>query len=312
METPLSGTASLRSVLEQLGRYIHVEPERIIGGAVEVALIWMGAWLAYRGVKLIARKIIAAVDDGDDSTMTAAEKRGHTIAELVRSVGRIAILALGLLLSLQVIFHNISTLLAGFGVLGLAVSFGAQSLVKDLIAGFFILFENQLVVGDVIETAGKSGVVESMTLRVVRLRDLKGVLHIIPNGQITTVSNLTRTWSRAVVDVPVSYGTDLDRALAVFRDESGRLTADPKWAARFQAPPEVTGVEELGEHGVVLRTLFRTTPGTQWEVAREFRRRIKSRLDAEKIEIPLPQRTVHLRHDDGVRSMPDDPPAGDA
>jgi small conductance mechanosensitive channel len=244
--------------------------------------------------------------------MTAAEKRGHTIAELVRSVGRIAILALGLLLSLQVIFHNISTLLAGFGVLGLAVSFGAQSLVKDLIAGFFILFENQLVVGDVIETAGKSGVVESMTLRVVRLRDLKGVLHIIPNGQITTVSNLTRTWSRAVVDVPVSYGTDLDRALTVFRDESGRLTADPKWAARFQAPPEVTGVEELGEHGVVLRTLFRTTPGTQWEVAREFRRRIKSRLDAEKIEIPLPQRTVHLRHDDGVRSMPDDPPAGDA
>ena len=308
MQTPLSGNASLRSVLEQLGRLLRIEPERIIGGAVEIALIWLGAWLAYRGVKLIARRIIAAVDDGDDSTMTAAEKRGHTIAELVRSVGRITIFALGSLLTLQVIFHNISTLLAGFGVLGLAVSFGAQSLVKDLIAGFFILFENQFVVGDVIETANKSGEVESMTLRAVRLRDLKGVLHIIPNGQITSVSNLTRTWSRAVVDVRVSYGTDLDRALAVFRDESGRLNADPKWVARLQGPPEVTGVEELGESGVMVRVLFRTAPGAQWDVAREFRRRIKNRLEAEKIEIPLPQRTVHLRHD-GVRSTPDDPPA---
>ena len=308
MQTPLSGNASLRSVLEQLGRFLRIEPEKIIGGAIEIAVVWLGAWLAYRGVKLIARRIISAVDDGDDSTMTAAEKRGHTIAELVRSVGRIAIFALGSLLTLQVIFHNISTLLAGFGVLGLAVSFGAQSLVKDLIAGFFILFENQFVVGDVIETAGKAGAVESMTLRVVRLRDLKGVLHIIPNGQITLVSNLTRTWSRAVVDVPVSYGSDLDRALAVFRDESGRLNADPGWVARLQGPPEVTGVEELGESGVVVRTLFPTAPGAQWDVAREFRRRIKNRLEAEKIEIPFPQRTVHLRHD-GERSMPDHPPA---
>ena len=296
MQIPLSGNASIRSVLEQISTFLKVEPERIVGGALEIALIWLGAWVAYRGVRLIARRIIAAVDDGDDSTMTAAEKRGHTIADLVRSVGRVLILATGILLTLQVVFHDISTLLTGFGILGLAVSFGAQSMVKDFLAGFFILFENQFVVGDVIEAAGKSGSVERMTIRAVTLRDAKGTLHIIPNGHIDTVSNLTRTWSRAVIDVGVSYAADLDRALVVFRDEAGRFTADVKWAARFQGAPEVAGVEQLGEHAVVIRTLLRTMPGAQWDVAREFRRRIKNRLDAEGIEIPFPQRTVHLHH----------------
>jgi small conductance mechanosensitive channel len=296
VQNPLSGNATLRSVLEQISDFLRIEPGKIVNGAIEIVLIWLGAWIAYRGVKLIARRIIAAVDDGDDSTMTAAEQRGHTIADLVRSVGRLVVLSVGILLTLQVIFVNINTLLTGFGILSLAVSFGAQSMVKDFLAGFFILFENQFVVGDVIEAAGKSGTVERMTLRAVMLRDFKGVLHIIPNGHMDTVSNLTRTWSRAVIDVGVSYEADLDRALVVFRDEAGRLTADAKWAARFQGAPEVAGVEQLGEHAVVIRTLFRTVPGVQWEVAREFRRRIKNRLDAEGIEIPFPQRTVHVRH----------------
>jgi small conductance mechanosensitive channel len=310
VQNPLSGNATLRSVLEQISDFLRIEPGKIVNGAIEIALIWLGAWLAYRGVKLIARRIIAAVDDGDDRTMTAAEQRGHTIADLVRSVGRLVILSVGILLTLQVIFVNINTLLTGFGILSLAVSFGAQSMVKDFLAGFFILFENQFVVGDVIEAAGKSGTVERMTLRAVMLRDFKGVLHIIPNGHMDTVSNLTRTWSRAVIDVGVSYEADLDQALVVFRDEAGRFTADPKWAARFQGAPEVAGVEQLGEHAVIIRTLFRTVPGVQWEVAREFRRRIKNRLDAEGIEIPFPQRTVHVRHYEALPEPADVPGEG--
>lgn len=287
----------LRSVVDSVARFFDVEAAVLIRKAVTIVLIWVFAWITGRLIKLAARRITKAVDDGDDSTLTLREKRGQTIAQLLRSVGRVVIVVVALLLTLNT-FIEITPLLAGAGILGLAVSFGAQSLVKDIIAGFFILLENQFAVGDVIEAGGKSGVVERMTLRVVQLRDIEGVLHTIPNGQITVVSNKTRGWSRAVVEVGVAYETDLDQALAVFRDEANRLAADEKWKHRFDGPTEVTGVEALGDIAVVIRTMLRTIPGSQWEVAREFRRRIKSRLDREGIEIPFPQRTMHIRLDD--------------
>jgi small conductance mechanosensitive channel len=257
-------------------------------------LIWVGAWVLFRVVKLLARRITAAVDDGDESRMSFQEKRGHTLAQLVRSVGKVVVLALAILLSLAE-FINIGPLLAGAGIFGLAISFGAQSLVKDVISGFFILVENQFAVGDTIQIAGRTGVVERVTLRSVRLRDLEGVLHTVPCGVIDTVSNRTAGWSRAVVDIDVGYGEDVDRVLAVFRNETDRFAADPAWRPHLDGPPEVVGVERLGDSGVTIRTVLRTQPGQQWAAAREFRRCMKSRLDREGIEIPFPQRTVHLR-----------------
>ena len=285
--------------------FLRVTREELLAKTLAVAVIWVLAWLGYQLVKRIALRIVAAVDDGDDTTMTASEKRGHTVAQLVRSVGRVVILAVALLATVGQ-FLPMGPVLAAGGILGLAVSFGAQSLVKDIIAGFFILAENQFAVGDVIEAAGKSGTVERMTLRVAVLRDLRGILHVIPNGQITTVSNLTRSWSRAVVEVGVGYATDIDQALAVFRDELARFRAEPRWAHHFAGDSEVQGVEQLGEHSVVIRTLLRTSPGSQWEIAREFRRRIKNRLDAEGIEIPFPQRTVHVRPHPAGADVPAD------
>jgi small conductance mechanosensitive channel len=199
-----------------------------------------------------------------------------------------------LLLSLN-IFFDIGPLLAGAGILGLAFSFGAQSLVKDIISGFFILLENQFTVGDVIETAGKSGTVERMTLRVVMLRDLRGVLHIIPNGQMTVVSNQTRGWARAVVEVGVGYDVDVDRALDVIGDEAATFGKDQVWEHRLDGVPEVLGVESFTDNAVIIRTILRTLPGEQWAAAREFRRRLKTRLDREGIEIPYPQRVVQVR-----------------
>jgi len=234
------------------------------------------------------------VDDGDDSVVTLRERRGQTISQLLRSVGRVVIFAIALLLTFNV-FIDIGPILAGAGILGLAVSFGAQSLVKDVISGFFILFENQFAIGDVIEAGGKSGVVEKMSLRVVILRDLKGVMHVIPNSEIKVVSNMTRGWSRAVVDVGVAYAEDVDRALSVVRDEAAQFSTDRVWGGQLDGPVEVPGVEQLGESAVVIRTLLRTQPGSQWNVAREFRRRIKNRFDREGIEIPYPQRRVHVR-----------------
>lgn len=259
---------------------------------LRLLLIWVLAWCGWLLVKLVARRIIAAVDDHDDSTFTAAERRGHTIAHLLRSVGRVVLLAIAILLSLN-LFIDITAVIAGVSILGLAVSFGAQSLVKDVISGFFILMENQFALGDVIEAAGKGGVVERMTLRVVHLRDLDGSLHVIPNGQITVVTNMTRGWSRAVIELGVGYGTDLDRALQIFGDEARKLEADPAWSARVDGPPEVSGVIELGDSSVVIRTMLRTKPAQHWDVGREFRRRIKRRLEVEGIDIPFPQRVVH-------------------
>lgn len=279
--------------LHRFAQLLRIDAGQLIRNLLQVAGIWLLCYLAMRVVNLIARRIEKAVDDGDDSVLSEREQRGNTISQLLRSVGRVALLIIGLLLSLNV-FINIGPLLAGAGILGLAVSFGAQSLVKDVISGFFYLLEGQFAVGDVIEVAGKSGVVERMTLRMVMLRDLRGVVHMIPNGQIATVSNMTRTWSRAVVDVGVAYGTDVDRALEIFRDEAHRFTEDPAWAAHFDGAPEVLGVDSLGDSAVTIRVLLRTHAHKQWGVAREFRRRIKARLDREGIQIPFPQRQLHI------------------
>jgi small conductance mechanosensitive channel len=285
--------ATVGDVLARLAALLRVDGEMAARVGARIVGIWVLAWLAYRVVRLAARRIEAAVDDGDDSVTTLRERRGKTISQLLRSVGRVVITVIALLLTFN-LFIDIGPILAGAGILGLAVSFGAQSLVKDVISGFFILFENQFAIGDVIEAAGKSGVVEKMTLRVVVLRDLEGAMHVIPNGEIKVVSNKTRGWARAVVDVGVAYGEDIDRALTVVRDEAAQFSTDKSWGTQLDGPVEVPGVESLGDSAVVIRSLIRTQPGSQWSAAREFRRRIKNRFDREGIEIPFPQRRVHV------------------
>lgn len=291
----------LASVLDTM----NLEAADLIAKGSKLLLIWLGAWVAIRVVRVLARRIELAVDDGDDGVMSVREKRGFTLAQVLRSIGKVVVLAITVMLSLGV-FIEIGPLLAGAGVVGLAVSFGAQSLVKDFFAGIFVLFEDQFTVGDIIEIQGRAGVVERMTLRMVQVRSVDGTLHTIPNGIIDVVSNRTRGWARAIIEVGVAYGTDVDAALEVFRDEAARFSADAAWQSQLDGPIEVWGVEELGDSSVVIRVVARTRPGQQWTVAREFRRRIKNRLDTEKIEIPFPQRTLHVRVDDDrlARALP--------
>ncbi len=287
--------AWLESV-EELLRFLKLDTGEVVRIGLRVLVIWLLAWVGLRALAVVARRIVHSVDDGDDTVLSHREKRGQTVAALIRSVGRVLVFLIALLLTLN-IFIEIGPLLAGAGVAGLAISFGAQSLVKDLIAGFFILFEDQFTVGDNVELAGKSGKVERLTLRAAVIRDLDGVLHTIPNGSIQMVSNKTRGWSRSVIEVGVAYATDVDQALSVFRDESLALARDPEWKSLVEegGEPDVLGIERLDDSAVVIRVAIRVTPGNQWKVAREFRRRIKKRLDREGIEIPFPQRTVHLR-----------------
>jgi len=284
----------IQAIAERAAQFLRLDGAELTRKLAQVVIIWLLAWAATRLVRLAERRIERMVDDGDPTVTTLREKRGLTMAQLLRTVGGTTILLVAFLLTLN-LFVEIGPLLAGAGIIGLAISFGAQSLVKDFISGFFILFEDQFVVGDVIEAAGKSGVVERMSLRVVVLRDLEGVMHVIPNGEIKVVSNKTRDWSRAVIDVGVGHEADVDHALDVLRDEGARFSADPGWRARLDGPVDVPGVELLGENAVVIRVLSRTQPGSQWDVARELRRRIKKRFDAEGLESPVPQRRVHVK-----------------
>jgi moderate conductance mechanosensitive channel len=286
--------SSFQTWVERFAAFLDVDSSALARIGARVVGIWVLAWLALRLIGIVAQRIVKAVDDGDDSVISMREKRGATISQLLRSVGRAVVLVIAGLMTVNV-FINIGPILAGAGILGLAVSFGAQSLVKDVIAGFFILVEDQFVVGDVVEAAGKSGVVEKMSLRVVMLRDLEGTLHIVPNGEIKTVSNRTRGWSRAVVDVAVAYNEDVDRAIGVIRDEAEKLQADDEWKVLLDGIPEVWGVEKVEESAVLIRMVARMQPGSHWGVGREFRRRVKNRLDAEGIQNPLQQRQVRVR-----------------
>src|SRR6476646_1801774 len=285
--------SSPNDVITRIAAFLSIDGEVVLRSGFRVLGIWVLAWFALRVVNLTAHKIEKSVDDGDDSVTTLREKRGRTIAQLLRSMGRVVIVTIGILLTFNV-FINIAPVLAGAGILGLAISFGAQSLVRDFISGFFILLENQFAVGDVIDAAGKSGVVEKMTLRVVVLRDLEGTMHVIPNGQIGVVSNKTRGWSRAVVDISVPYTEDVDRTLSVVRDEAAQFSTDKTWGLQLDGPVEVPGVESMTDNSLSIRTLLKTQPGSQWNVAREFRRRLINRFTKESIESPFQQRRVHV------------------
>jgi moderate conductance mechanosensitive channel len=285
--------ASFNDIIDRIAAALRIDGEFVIRTSGRVLGIWLLAWLALRAVKLAARRIEKSVDDGDDSVTTIREKRGRTVAQLLRSIGRVAIVTVAVLLTFNA-FINIAPILAGAGILGLAISFGAQSLVRDIISGFFILMENQFAVGDVIEAAGKNGVVEKMTLRVVVLRDLEGTRHVIPNGQLTVVSNKTRDWARAVVDVSIPYSEDVDRIISVVRDETAQFSTDPKWCLQLDGAVEVLGVESMTDNSVVIRTLLKTQPGSQWNVEREFRRRLINRFARESVESPFQQRRVHV------------------
>ncbi len=282
---PVPVLFSAQDTIARLAELFRLDGAEVGRKLVQVLAIWILAWLGLRVIRLAARRIEAAVDDGDPTITTLREKRGLTIAQLLRTVGRGFVLVVAALLTLN-LFIEIGPLLAGAGILGLAVSFGAQSLVKDFISGFFILFENQFALGDVVEAAGKTGVVEHMTLRVVVLRDAEGTRHVIPNGEIKVVSNRTAGWARAIVDVAVSGDAHADRVLAVVRDETARFACDEEWEQALDGPPEVWGIEALGDNRVVVRAVARTRPGAQWSVARELRRRLKNRFDAEGIRLP--------------------------
>lgn len=221
-------------------------------------------------------------------------KRTETLAGLIEKTARVVILAAALLMALQALGLNIGPLLAGAGIIGLAVGFGAQNLVKDVIGGFFILLENQINVGDVARIAGEAGLVESINLRTTTLRDLHGNVHIVPNGQIGVVTNMTKEYSRTVLDIGVAYKENVDEVIAVMKEVGDSMRSDPEFGPRILEDLEIFGLDSFGDSSINIRGRFKTLPLQQWGVAREYRRRIKAAFDERGIEIPFPHVTLYV------------------
>jgi moderate conductance mechanosensitive channel len=255
-------------------------------------------WLIYLLMRLLLRRVERSIGEPTPGIISLQEQRARTLVGLLRSAGIVFIVLVTFFMVMGAVGMDVRPLLAGAGVIGLAISFGAQSLVKDVIAGLFMLFENQFGVGDVVRIGDIGGLVEKMTLRVTVLRDIHGTVHVIPNGEVKTVSNLTRTWARAVLDVSVAYREDADRVMGVLREIGQEMWDDPQWQPLMvDAPPEVPGIQDFTDSSVDIRMMVKTLPLKQWDVARELRRRIKKRFDAEGIEIPYPHRTFYWGKD---------------
>jgi moderate conductance mechanosensitive channel len=297
----------------------EITPDEIAAFArqtlLPLLLILVGAVVAVRLASLFVHGIVKALFDREATEGTAQElsaieikKRMDTLDDLGARVIQAFIVVIAGLMILGKLGLDIGPAVAGLGVIGIAVGFGAQTLVRDYLNGALILIENQFSKGDVVRLAGVAGTVEDFNLRRTTIRDLDGVVHTIPNGEIKVASNLTRTWARINQDVTLAYGTDIDRAIDVV-DQVGRdMEEDPVWKRRVLEPPRVERVEALGEYGVTLKILGSVVAPDQWAAGGEFRKRLLAALEANGIEIPRPQRVILSR--DPAAELAAMPPGG--
>lgn len=259
--------------------------------AVRISVILLLAW----GAQVVAAHLIRAFRRFMQKRTGGDERaRIETLARVIRNAAAVVIVLVAGMLVLGELGISVAPILATAGVAGIAIGFGAQSLIKNYFNGFFILLDDQLRQGDVIEVAGKGGLVEEVTLRYVRLRDFEGHVHYVPNGEITVVTNRTRGFAQALIEVGVAYREDPDEAFAVMRQVAQAMRAEPEWGRRMAADIEIIGVEQWADSAVILRARLKVEPPIeQWNVKREFLKRLKKAYDERGIEIPFPHLTVY-------------------
>ncbi|MBI2763868.1 MAG: mechanosensitive ion channel family protein [Chloroflexi bacterium] len=268
-----------------------------------VLVILVVAIVLVRGSRPFVHSIVKALMDREVTEGTAQElsavelkKRMDTLDDLGGRVIRFFLLMIATLMILQKVGLEIGPAVAGLGIVGVAVGFGAQNLVRDYLNGALILIENQYSRGDVVRVAGVTGTVEDFSLRRTTLRDVDGIVHTVPNGEIQVASNMTRVWARLNLDVSVAYATDIEKAIKVVDDVGRDMASDPAWKRRVLEAPRVERVEALGEYGVVLKIFGTVRAPERWAAPGELRKRLLAAFKAHDIEIPRPQRVV-LTHD---------------
>jgi moderate conductance mechanosensitive channel len=271
----------------------------MVGPAVRIAIVVVMALLALRLLKLLVARAVQRIMERHDQPARELKLKADTLSNVIESFGRMLILLIATMMVLSNIGLNIGPLLASAGVAGLAIGFGAQSLIKDFISGFFILLEDQYGVGDVITVNDATGTVEHLSLRRTMMRAIDGTVITIPNGEILQVSNLTKDWARAVLDIDISYDDDIDRAIEVISNELEGIETDEKIGDVIIAPAEVLGVIALGAYQVTIRAWVKTKPMEQWGVQRELFKRLKQALDRNGITIPFPHQVTVVRSENG-------------
>ena len=266
-----------------------------------IALIVLFAFICTRamgrlfhGLRNYIVKMMLKAGSGNEYEI---EKRVQTVSGVTRKALFLMVWSIALIMILKEMNFDVRPLLAGAGVIGVAVGFGAQSVIKDILSGLFLLMENQIRVNDVAVINGKSGLVEEINLRTTVLRGEDGAVHIFANGAIQSLSNLTREYSFYVFNLSLDYKENTDHAAEVLQEIANQLQSEEPYHSAILAPLEVMGVDQLGDFAVMIKARFKTLPGQQWLIGREMNRRIKQRFEEAQIEMPFPTRTVHIVHD---------------
>ena len=269
--------------------------------------VGLGIYLSIRSSTVLIDRFFRSLEDVDFFSPETAQKlltpesvqrlalRISTVSQVLKNIAAIILTTVGLLVALSVMGVPLGPLLAGAGVIGIAISFASQSVLKDSINGFLILFEDQYGVGDWITVGDLSGLVENMGLRITQLRDVEGTLITIPNGDIRAVKNLSKNWSRVDINVPIAYSADLMKAMQLMDKIAWEIHQDPDWKNLILEPPEMKGADDFGDRGVIVKLWIKTRPLEQWKVAREYRRRLKLAFDQANIPLPLPQQVLWVQ-----------------
>ena len=283
--------------LEKLGDWF-------LSSGFKIFLISVVALIVIKGADILSARAISSVKKYKRKDEEEFKKRADTLKSVIKYVFNITVLIIAFGMILQELGINVGPILAAAGVLGLAVGFGAQSLVTDLISGFFILLQDQIRVGDVVEVAGKSGLVEDVNLKMTILRDLAGNVHYIPNGDISVVTNMTKGYSRYLFEIGVAYRENVDEVIEVIKKVDEELRNDPDYASDILEPMEILGLDQFADSALIIKARTKTKPIKQWRVAREFNRRLKIEFDKRDIEIPFPHLTLYMGKDKQDQSPP--------
>jgi small conductance mechanosensitive channel len=266
-----------------------------------ILLILVLGMLALRFWKIFVRNLksllLKRALKGDPASAIESEKRVETLLGIITLAGKVAIWIIVLLIVLRKVNIEIGPIIASLGIFGLAIGFGAQELVRDVVTGFFILLENQIRTGDVAIINGTGGLVEDISLRTITLRDNSGTTHIFQNGKINTLSNMTKGWSAAVFDIGVAYKENTDDVSRIMEQVAGTLMEDPAFKEKILQPIEILGVDAFQNSAVVIKARIKTLPSQQWSVGREYRRRLKMAFDAAGVEIPFPHSSIYWGDD---------------
>ncbi len=279
---------------ETINKWINTIFPWLLDHGIKIIVIAFGAWVLYKVISRIAiRTIRLAVVRDENMSEEAEKKRENTLIRIFNGAIRVVLIILALLMMLQEAGLKIGPMLAGAGIAGIAIGFGGQYLIKDVITGLFIILENQYRIGDIVNIDGTSGTVQDISLRKTILRDMDGTVHHITHGSIVLTSNLSKDFARVNLDIGVAYDTNLERLIEIINRTGEELASDPVFSEFIITPPSFLRVNDFADSAIMIKILGETKPLKQWDIAGEYRKRLKIAFDKEGIKIPLPQRVIH-------------------